>query len=63
MPLLILSPILALAIVQGFWPDLGFYQAVPFPGTAFVVMGLVAVLASLMKQTEWLYWLALLCSH
>lgn len=63
MPLLILSPILALAIVQGFWPDLGFYQAVPFPGTAFVVMGLVAVVASLMKQTEWLYWLALLCSH
>lgn len=63
MPLLILSPVLALALVQAFWPELGFNQAVPFPMTAFVVMGLLAFVAGLMRQTDYLYWLALLAGH
>lgn len=63
MPLLILSPVLALALVQGFWPEAAFHQAVPFPATAFAVMGLLAVVAALMRQTDYLYWLALLAGH
>ncbi|TGG95940.1 GGDEF domain-containing protein [Natronospirillum operosum] len=63
MPILALLPVLCLALVQAFWPDHAFYQAMPFPATAFTAMALVALIATLMRQTEWLYWLAILGGH
>ena len=63
MPFLALLPVVLLAIVQAFWPEHPLYQAIPFPAFAFIGMALVALVASLMRQTEWLLWLALLAGH
>lgn len=63
MPLLALLPVALLAIVQALWPDHALYQAIPFPAFAFVSMALVALVAALMRQNEWLHWLALLAGH
>ncbi|WLD59328.1 GGDEF domain-containing protein [Salinispirillum sp. LH 10-3-1] len=63
MPLLILLPIFALAALQVFWPQHEFHTSVPFPATPFVIMALVGLLAGLMRQWQWLYWLALLAGH
>lgn len=63
MPLLILAPILLLALARWFYPELALFHTLPFPVTAYVVLAFVAALALLMRQTDWLYWLAFLAGH
>ncbi|MDX3774332.1 GGDEF domain-containing protein [Chromatiaceae bacterium AAb-1] len=63
MPLLVISPVLALLAAQLFFPQHIILQSVPFPITSYAVMALVVILAGLMRQLEWFYWLALLGSH
>lgn len=63
MPVLILLPVIALALLQLVWPRHGFHESVPFPATPFVIMALVGLLAGLMRQWQWLYWIALLAGH
>lgn len=63
MPLLIVLPVIALALLQAFWPQHAFHVSVPFPATPFIIMALVGLLAGLMRQWQWLYWVALLAGH
>lgn len=63
MPLLIVAPALLLFLAQLFFPQHTFFQLLPFPATAYALMALVASMAVLMRQWDWLYWTALLCSH
>lgn len=63
MPLLVISPVLLLFVAQLLFPQHSIFQSVPFPITAYAVMGLVILLAAVMRQLDWLYWLALLGSH
>ncbi|MCH8552966.1 MAG: GGDEF domain-containing protein [Natronospirillum sp.] len=63
MPYLALLPVVLLALLQAIWPEHALYLALPFPAVAFAAMALVALVAVLMRQTEWLYWLAVLGGH
>lgn len=63
MPLIILSPVLLLLFAIWFFPALSIFAVLPFPETAYLALGIVSLLALLMRQTEWLYWLAFLGTH
>ncbi|MDP4536140.1 GGDEF domain-containing protein [Alkalimonas collagenimarina] len=61
--LLVLAPLFLLALASWFYPELALFDALPFPLTAYLVLAFVASLALLMRQTDWLYWLAFLTGH
>ncbi|CAM5226064.1 GGDEF domain-containing protein [Alishewanella longhuensis] len=63
MPLIILSPVLLLIVAVCFYPDLPVFYLLPFPETAYLALAAVSLLAVLMRQTDWLYWLVLLASY
>lgn len=63
MPLLILSPLLLLLAIQVWGPAQNVAALVPMPLSLYVAFSGVAVLALLMRQWSWLYWLALLAGH
>ncbi|MDP4527680.1 GGDEF domain-containing protein [Alkalimonas delamerensis] len=60
---LILSPVLLLAVMLIGWPEHALFAALPFPLAAWLALAFVASLALLMRQTDWLYWLAFLAGH
>ncbi|SEA02621.1 diguanylate cyclase (GGDEF) domain-containing protein [Alkalimonas amylolytica] len=63
MRFLILTPVLLLAMLLAVWPEHALFTALPFPLTAWLALAFVASLALLMRQTDWLYWLAFLAGH
>lgn len=63
MPLIILLPVLLLLVAQGLTPELALFQLLPFPQTSYLALISVLLLALLLRQTEWLYWLGILATH
>jgi len=62
-PLIILLPVLLLLVAQGLTPELALFQLLPFPQTSYLALISVLLLALLLRQTEWLYWLGILATH
>lgn len=63
MPFFLLSPLLLALIVPYFLPDTARTISSLFPLAVYVMLGLTAVLACLMRQWHWLFSLSLLSSH
>lgn len=63
MPLIILSPVLLFIVVLNIYPEQPVFSLLPFPETTFLALAITTLLALLMRQTDWLYWLTLLASY
>lgn len=63
MPLIILSPVLVIILAQWLLPDLIIFTLLPFPQTTYIALSGLLLLTLLMRQLDWLYWLALLACY
>lgn len=59
MPFIILSPVLVILLAQWFLPDLAIFNLLPFPQTTYIAFSGLLLLTLLMRQLDWLYWIAL----
>mgnify|MGYP005839228343 CR=1 FL=1 len=63
MPLIILIPVLVMLLAQWLVPELALFTLLPFPHTSYIAFGTLLLLVILMRQLEWLYWLAFLACY
>lgn len=63
MPFIILSPVLVMILAQWLLPDLAIFNLLPFPQTTYIALSGLLLLTLLMRQLDWLYWLALLVCY